>query len=183
MSLDEGFIDHISASDGGATGENACAVLNVVANDTFTLLGETVDVPDIMPELRKGAEHDADGDRNGHDLTEATELPTRKVAAESGSTADPMPGRGGDKGEALTTGGVNAPLDQIHSMERARTVPAVDRIKFAGSDIPGDRLAAFQISLPGRFFRVVPQHISFWRVIPACTSTSGVRTLHSFPAR
>ncbi|WP_299605379.1 imelysin family protein [uncultured Tateyamaria sp.] len=59
--LDEGLIDYVDASYGGATDENEYAVLNVVANATFTLSGETVDASDITPELLEGALHEADG--------------------------------------------------------------------------------------------------------------------------
>lgn len=59
--LDEGLIDYVDASYGGATDENEYAVLNVVANPTFTLSGETVDASAITPELLEGALHEADG--------------------------------------------------------------------------------------------------------------------------
>ncbi|WP_299773672.1 imelysin family protein [uncultured Tateyamaria sp.] len=59
--LDEGLIDYVDASYGGATDENEYAVLNVVANATFTLSGETVDASDITPDLLEGALHEADG--------------------------------------------------------------------------------------------------------------------------
>ncbi|GGX67120.1 peptidase [Tateyamaria omphalii] len=59
--LDEGLIDYVDASYGGATDENEYAVLNVVANPTFTLSGETVDASDITPELLEEALHEADG--------------------------------------------------------------------------------------------------------------------------
>ena len=41
--LDEGLIDYVDATYGGPTDENEAAVLNVVANPTFTLSGETID--------------------------------------------------------------------------------------------------------------------------------------------
>ncbi|MEL7151598.1 MAG: imelysin family protein [Pseudomonadota bacterium] len=59
--LDEGLIDYVDASYGGATDENEYAVLNVVANASFTLSGETVDAAAITPELLEGALHEADG--------------------------------------------------------------------------------------------------------------------------
>ncbi|MEL7133755.1 MAG: imelysin family protein [Pseudomonadota bacterium] len=59
--LDEGLIDYVDASYGGATDENEYAVLNVVANSTFTLSGETVDASDITPALLEGSLHEADG--------------------------------------------------------------------------------------------------------------------------
>ena len=59
--LDEGLIDYVDASYGGATDENEYAVLNVVANSSFTLSGETVDATDITPDLLEGALHEADG--------------------------------------------------------------------------------------------------------------------------
>lgn len=59
--LDEGLIDYVDASYGGATDENEYAVLNVVANPSFTLSGETVDASEITPELLEGALHEADG--------------------------------------------------------------------------------------------------------------------------
>ncbi|MEQ3710417.1 MAG: imelysin family protein [Tateyamaria sp.] len=59
--LDEGLIDYVDASYGGATDENEYAVLNVVANSSFTLSGETVDATEITPELLEGALHEADG--------------------------------------------------------------------------------------------------------------------------
>ncbi|MEM7753441.1 MAG: imelysin family protein [Pseudomonadota bacterium] len=59
--LDEGLIDYVDASYGGATDENEYAVLNVVANASFTLSGETVDAAAITPDLLEGALHEADG--------------------------------------------------------------------------------------------------------------------------
>ncbi|HPE26419.1 MAG: peptidase [Rhodobacteraceae bacterium] len=48
--LDEGLIDYVDASYFGAE-ENAQAQLNVIANPTFTLSGETVDATTITPAL------------------------------------------------------------------------------------------------------------------------------------
>lgn len=58
--LDEGLIDYVDASYGGATDENEYAVLNVIANPTFTLSGETIDASEITPALLEGALHEAD---------------------------------------------------------------------------------------------------------------------------
>ncbi|MCY4336344.1 MAG: peptidase [Litoreibacter sp.] len=58
--LDEGLIDYVDASYGGATDENEYAVLNVVANPSFTLSGETIDAAKITPALLEGALHEAD---------------------------------------------------------------------------------------------------------------------------
>ena len=59
--LDEGLIDYVDASYGGATDENGFAVLNVVANPTFTLSGQEVDATEITPTLLAEALHEADG--------------------------------------------------------------------------------------------------------------------------
>lgn len=59
--LDEGLIDYVDASYGGATDENAAAVLNVVANASFVLGGETVDAAAITPALLEGTLQEADG--------------------------------------------------------------------------------------------------------------------------
>ncbi|GFE66231.1 imelysin family protein [Litoreibacter roseus] len=58
--LDEGLIDYVDATYGGATDENEYAVLNVVANPSFVLSGETIDASAITPELLEGALHEAD---------------------------------------------------------------------------------------------------------------------------
>ena len=57
--LDEGLIDYVDASYGGATDENPYAALNVVANASFTLSGETIDASVITPALLKSL-HEAD---------------------------------------------------------------------------------------------------------------------------
>ncbi|MEM9785242.1 MAG: imelysin family protein [Pseudomonadota bacterium] len=59
--LDEGLIDYVDASYGGATDENAAAALNVIANASFTLSGETVDAFAITPALLQDKLHEADG--------------------------------------------------------------------------------------------------------------------------
>jgi putative iron-regulated protein len=58
--LDEGLIDYVDATYGGATDENEYAVLNVIANPTFTLSGETVDATQITPQLLSDTLHEAD---------------------------------------------------------------------------------------------------------------------------
>lgn len=58
--LDEGLIDYVDAEYGGATDENQYAVLNVVANPTFTLSGAEVDASEITPELLSETLHEAD---------------------------------------------------------------------------------------------------------------------------
>jgi putative iron-regulated protein len=59
--LDEGLIDYVDASYGGPTDENEAAVLNVVANASFTLSGETVDASTITPALLEETLQEADG--------------------------------------------------------------------------------------------------------------------------
>ncbi|AXT25220.1 peptidase [Ruegeria sp. AD91A] len=59
--LDEGLIDYVDAAYGGATDENEFAVLNVIANPSFQLSGETIDAGEITPELLSDTLHEADG--------------------------------------------------------------------------------------------------------------------------
>lgn len=59
--LDEGLIDYVDASYGGPTDENAAAVLNVIANPSFTLSGELVDASVITPALLEEVLQEADG--------------------------------------------------------------------------------------------------------------------------
>ncbi|MBM1815112.1 imelysin family protein [Pseudosulfitobacter pseudonitzschiae] len=59
--LDEGLIDYVDASYGGATDENEAAALNVIANPTFTLSGTEVDATEITPDLLKNTLQEADG--------------------------------------------------------------------------------------------------------------------------
>ena len=59
--LDEGLIDYVDASYGGPTDENEAAALNVVANASFMLSGETVDAAAITPALLEGTLQEADG--------------------------------------------------------------------------------------------------------------------------
>ncbi len=59
--LDEGLIDYVDASYGGATDENAAAVLNVIANPKFTLGGERVDASKITTDLLENTLQEADG--------------------------------------------------------------------------------------------------------------------------
>lgn len=58
--LDEGLIDYVDATYGGATDENEYAVLNVIANPSFTLSGETVDASEITADLLETVLHEAD---------------------------------------------------------------------------------------------------------------------------
>ncbi|MGB3244866.1 MAG: imelysin family protein [Sulfitobacter sp.] len=59
--LDEGLIDYVDATYGGATDENEFAALNVIANPTFTLSGQTVDASTITPALLADTLQEADG--------------------------------------------------------------------------------------------------------------------------
>lgn len=59
--LDEGLIDYVDASYGGATDENALAALNVIANPTLDIAGQEVDASAITPELIAGTLDQADG--------------------------------------------------------------------------------------------------------------------------
>ncbi|WP_298838217.1 imelysin family protein [uncultured Roseobacter sp.] len=59
--LDEGLIDYVDASYGGAGDENAAALLNVIANPSFTLSGELVDASAITPALLEDTLQEADG--------------------------------------------------------------------------------------------------------------------------
>ena len=59
--LDEGLIDYVDASYGGATDENAAAVLNVIANPSFELSGALVDASKITPALLEESLQEADG--------------------------------------------------------------------------------------------------------------------------
>ncbi|WP_116597532.1 imelysin family protein [Primorskyibacter marinus] len=57
--LDEGLIDYV-ADDAGPTDENPYAVLNVIAQPTFTLSGQEIDATSITPELLETTLHEAD---------------------------------------------------------------------------------------------------------------------------
>jgi putative iron-regulated protein len=59
--LDEGLIDYVDASYGGATDKNEFAVLNVIANPNFELSGTAIDATEITPELLADTLHEADG--------------------------------------------------------------------------------------------------------------------------
>ena len=59
--LDEGLIDYVDASYGGPTDENAAAALNVIANPSITLSGETIDASAITPALLEETLQEADG--------------------------------------------------------------------------------------------------------------------------
>ena len=58
--LDEGLIDYVDPSYGGATDENPYAALNVIANPSFTLSGGTVDAAEITPALLEDTLQEAD---------------------------------------------------------------------------------------------------------------------------
>ena len=59
--LDEGLIDYVDPSYGGATDENALAALNVIANPLLTVAGRDVDASAITPELLAETLDQADG--------------------------------------------------------------------------------------------------------------------------
>lgn len=59
--LDEGLIDYVDASYGGATDENEFAALNVIANASFTVAGLDVDASQITPALIADTLNEADG--------------------------------------------------------------------------------------------------------------------------
>jgi len=59
--LDEGLIDYVDASYGGATDENALGGLNVIATPAFTLSGKEVDASHITPAFLAETLHEADG--------------------------------------------------------------------------------------------------------------------------
>lgn len=59
--LDEGLIDYVDASYGGATDENPLAAANVIASESLTIGGETVETATITPELIGETLHEADG--------------------------------------------------------------------------------------------------------------------------
>ena len=58
--LDEGLIDYVDASYGGATDENPYAALNVIANPSLTLSAGTVDASTITPALLSDTLQEAD---------------------------------------------------------------------------------------------------------------------------
>jgi putative iron-regulated protein len=58
--LDEGLIDYVDPSYGGATDENAYAVLNVIANEEIQLSGQKIDVSSITAKLLEETLHEAD---------------------------------------------------------------------------------------------------------------------------
>ena len=58
--LDEGLIDYVDASYGGATDENEYAVLNVIANSEIQLSGQRIDTSMITMKLLEGVLHEAD---------------------------------------------------------------------------------------------------------------------------
>ncbi len=59
--LDEGLIDYVDSDYGGASDENGLKALNVIANPSFDLSGETVDASSITPEFLAETLHEADG--------------------------------------------------------------------------------------------------------------------------
>lgn len=59
--LDEGLIDYVDASYGGATDENPYAAINVVASPRFALSGGEVDATTIDAALLRDVLHEADG--------------------------------------------------------------------------------------------------------------------------
>lgn len=58
--LDEGLIDYVDASYGGASDENPLGVANVIANPTLTVNGVAVDASNITPEFLADTLHEAD---------------------------------------------------------------------------------------------------------------------------
>ncbi|MCP4819292.1 MAG: peptidase [Shimia sp.] len=58
--LDEGLIDYVDTSYGGASDENPLAVANVVANPMLTVNGVAVDATNITPEFLADTLHEAD---------------------------------------------------------------------------------------------------------------------------
>jgi putative iron-regulated protein len=59
--LDEGMIDYVAAGYGSAAPENQLHTLNVIANPTITINGETVDASAITPTLLSRTLHEAEG--------------------------------------------------------------------------------------------------------------------------
>ena len=59
--LDEGLIDYVDDSYGGATDENEYAALNIIANPSVTLAGQEVDASEITPTLIADTLNEADG--------------------------------------------------------------------------------------------------------------------------
>ncbi|MDC0115957.1 peptidase [Octadecabacter sp.] len=59
--LDEGLIDYVDATYGGASDENGLAALNVIANPTFTLSGAQVDAMSITASLLEDTLQEAGG--------------------------------------------------------------------------------------------------------------------------
>ena len=59
--LDEGLIDYVDVSYGGATEENAFAALNVIGTPKFVLSGSDIDATAITPDLISKTLQDADG--------------------------------------------------------------------------------------------------------------------------
>ncbi|SFK95756.1 imelysin family protein [Shimia haliotis] len=58
--LDEGLIDYVDASYGGASDENPLGVANVIVNPTLMVNGVAVDATNITPEFLADTLHEAD---------------------------------------------------------------------------------------------------------------------------
>ncbi len=59
--LDEGLIDYVGDAYGGPSDENELAILNVIANSSFTISGNTIEASDITPQFLAETLHEADG--------------------------------------------------------------------------------------------------------------------------
>nr|WP_233501182.1 imelysin family protein [Thalassococcus profundi] len=59
--LDEGMIDYVDASYGGATDANELAALNIIATPEPMIAGQTVDATSITPDLIADTLNEADG--------------------------------------------------------------------------------------------------------------------------
>ena len=59
--LDEGLIDYVDASYGGATDANELAALNIIATPEPMIAGQTVDATSITPDLIADTLNEADG--------------------------------------------------------------------------------------------------------------------------
>ncbi|OCX66825.1 peptidase [Thioclava sp. SK-1] len=59
--LDEGLIDYVDMDSAAVNEENDLALLNVVANASITVGGETIDASTITPELLSGTLQEAEG--------------------------------------------------------------------------------------------------------------------------
>ncbi|KEP70603.1 peptidase [Thioclava dalianensis] len=59
--LDEGLIDYVDPNSAAINEENDYALLNIIANKTVTIGGQSVDTSEITPELLSGTLHEAEG--------------------------------------------------------------------------------------------------------------------------